>query len=277
MAIRQASYSAPAAACAAEVLHALRTSDGPTTLAQLERQLPRSKSLIFRVLRELEARELVTRDHAGRFRLGIEAFEMATAYLGQWAFADVVRQSLEQLADETGDTVNLGVLRGTEVLYLMKFQGASSYVTVSRVGGRVPANCVAIGKALLAELTDSEIESRLSDPLPQMTDQSVQTVAALLNELKAVRRNGYAIDREQAALGRCAIAVVTNAGRSGHDVTAISISTSAKEFHQRREELLDKLLKARELLERDRLTRTALATASDRGGPDILDVEPPGS
>ena len=91
MAVRQGAYSAPAAACAAEVLHALRTSDGPVTLAQLERQLPRSKSLIFRVLRELEAREFVMRDHAGGFRLGIEAFEMATAYLGQWAFADVVR------------------------------------------------------------------------------------------------------------------------------------------------------------------------------------------
>lgn len=272
MAVRQASYSAPAAACAAEVLHALRTSDGPITLAQLERKLPRSKSLIFRVLRELEAREFIMRDHAGQFRLGIEAFEMATAYLGQWAFANVVRQSLEQLADETGDTVNLGVLRGTEVLYLMKFQGASSYVTVSRVGGRVPANCVAIGKALLAELPDTEIRARMRDPLPQMTDQSVQTVRDLLKELGLVRQNGYAVDRGQAALGRCALAVVTNAGRSDHDMTAVSISTSAKGFDDRITHLLEQLTRARDLLERDRKTRSALAAASDRDAAN-LEVE----
>lgn len=273
MAVRHGAYSAPAAACAAEVLHALRTGDGPVTLAQLERHLPRSKSLIFRVLRELEAREFVVRDNAGGFRLGIEAFEMATAYLGQWAFADVVRQCLRQLANETGDTVNLGVLRGTEVLYLMKFQGASSYVTVSRVGGRVPANCVAIGKALLAELSDSEISARLRDPLPQMTDHSVQTVEDLLNELGIVRQQGHAIDREQAALGRCALAVVTNAGRSDHNLTAMSISTSVSQFDERRKQLLDRLVSARELLERDRLTRTALAASADGGSPPDLDPD----
>jgi len=277
MAVRQGAYSAPAAACAAEVLHALRTSDGPVTLAQLERQLPRSKSLIFRVLRELEAREFVMRDHAGGFRLGIEAFEMATAYLGQWAFADVVRQTLRQLADETGDTVNLGVLRDAEVLYLMKVPGASSYVTVSRVGGRVPANCVAIGKALLAELSDTAIAARLRDPLPQMTDQSVQTLRDLMEELEVVRKQGHAIDREQAALGRCALAVVTNAGRPDHELTAVSISASASRFEERRDQLLDRLLHARELLERDRLTRTALAHGADGDSPPDLDLDLPGS
>lgn len=276
MAVRQASYSAPAAACAAEVLHALRTSGGPVTLAQLERQLPRSKSLIFRVLRELEARQFVMRDEAGRFRLGIEAFEMATAYLGQWAFADVVRQTLEQLANATTDTVNLGTLRGPEVLYLMKFQGSSSYVTVSRVGGRVPANCVAIGKALLAELSDTEVQARLRDPLPQMTERSVATLNELLDELDAVRRNGYAVDREQAALGRCAIAMAVNAGRSDHDATAVSISTAARDFDARQESLLGQLLAARELLERDRITRQALAAASDATPGATLDLELPG-
>lgn len=272
MATSQASYSAPAAACAADVLHSLRTSRGPLTLAQLERALPQSKSLIFRVLRELESRELVIRDGAGRFRLGIEAFELATAYLSQWAFADVVRQTLEQLADETGDTVNLGTLRVTEVLYLMKFQGSSSYVTISRVGGRVPANCVAIGKALLADLTDDEIRAKFRDPLPQMTERSVQTVDSLLRELRGIRREGYAVDREQAALGRCAIAVVVHAGESDHDATAVSISTSARGFDARLEDLHTNLLRARELIERDRLTRIALAAASD-GAAAMLDAE----
>jgi len=275
VAVRQASYSAPAAACAAEVLHALKSSDAPLTLAQLERLLPRSKSLIFRVLRELESHELVMRDGLGRFRLGIEAFEMATAYLSQWAFADVVRQTLEQLADETGDTVNLGVLRGGEVLYLMKFQGASSYVTISRVGGRVPANCVAIGKALLAKLDDSDVQRRFTEPLPQMTERSVRTMDGLLGELRAVRRDGHAIDREQAALGRCAVAVTAHIASTAPDPSAISISTSAAGFDDRVELLLDRLLRARELLDRDRQTRTALASAGETDTATLGDLTMP--
>ena len=275
MAVRQASYSAPAAACAAEVLHALKSSDAPLTLAQLERLLPRSKSLIFRVLRELESHELVMRDGLGRFRLGIEAFEMATAYLSQWAFADVVRQTLEQLADETGDTVNLGVLRGGEVLYLMKFQGASSYVTISRVGGRVPANCVAIGKALLEKLDDSDVQRRFTEPLPQMTERSVRTMDGLLGELRAVRRDGHAIDREQAALGRCAVAVTAHIASTAPDPSAISISTSAAGFDDRVELLLDRLLRARELLDRDRQTRTALASAGETDTATLGDLTMP--
>lgn len=272
MAVGQATYSAPAAACAAEVLHALKSSDAPLTLAQMERILPRSKSLIFRVLRELEVHELVMRDSVGRFRLGIEAFEMATAYLHQWAFADVVRQTLEQLAQETGDTVNLGVLRGGEVLYLMKFQGASTYVTISRVGGRVPANCVAIGKALLAELSDAEVRSRFTEPLPQMTERSVKTIDGLLGELRTARRDGYAIDREQAALGRCAVAMTTHTASSPHDPSAISISTAAAGFDDRVEGLLESVRRARDVLDRDRQTRTALATAGEGDGTSLPDL-----
>lgn len=278
MAVRQAAYAAPAAACAAEVLSALKRSDQALTLAQLERTLPRSKSLIFRVLRELESRELVARDSSGRYRLGIEAFELGAAYLHQSSYTDVIRQTLEQLARDTGDTVNLGVLRGGEVLYIMKFPGASSYVTISRVGGRVPANCVAIGKALLAQLPEEEIRGRLRDPLTKMTERSVDRVDDLLDELGRVRRDGYAVDREQAALGRCAVALTAKMSFPD-DLAAISLSTAASTFDTRREALVQHLQRARDTLTRDHQTRIALAHLGpeDRDGiPDALDT-PSGS
>lgn len=259
-------YSAPAAACAADILHALKASDVPLSLAQLERELHRSKSLIFRVLRELEARELVVRDSVGRYRLGIEAFELGAAYLNQSPYAEVVRQTLEQLAISTGDTVNLGVLRGTDVLYIMKFQGASSYVTVSRVGGRVPANCVAIGKALLASLSDDEIRARFDEPLPQMTERSVDRLDDLLRELDEVRKRGYAIDFEQAALGRCALAVATAPFGTNVDRTAMSISSVAATFDERFDGLLDGLRRARDTIDRDRATRMTLGRTGDELG-----------
>lgn len=71
-------YSAPAAACAAEVLLALRGSD-KKSLAELHRELGGSKGLIFRVLHELIPRGLVERDAGGLFQLGISTFEISAA------------------------------------------------------------------------------------------------------------------------------------------------------------------------------------------------------
>lgn len=261
---RKAAYAAPAAACAAEVLTALKRADGAQSLAQLERVVPRSKSLIFRVLRELESHDLVAREVSGRYRLGIESFELGAAYLTHMSYADVVRETLAQLAKDTGDTVNMGVLRDADVLYVMKFPGASAYVTISRIGGRVPANCVAIGKALLAQLTDEDLRARMPQPLPKMTERSVGRLDDLLLELERVRDRGYAVDREQAALGRCALAVAVDFGESS-EPAAISVSTDAASFGERLEGLVARLIHARETLERDWHTRMAMGQGDHDG------------
>jgi IclR family acetate operon transcriptional repressor len=209
-------------------------------------------------LRELEACDFLTRDQIGRYALGLAAFEVGAAYANQSPFVPTVRRVLHELADESGETINLGVLRGPQVLYVMKFPGRSAYVTVSRVGGYVPANCVAIGKALLAELPEEEIRRRFSDPLLKMTDRSVQTVEELLKELEMARAAGCAIDREQAALGRCAIAVPVRLEApelSGQ--AAISVSTSVSDFDLKFDSLLRRLLGARDRIERDGRARGA--------------------
>jgi DNA-binding IclR family transcriptional regulator len=256
-----AQYSAPAALCAGQALLALARSDEPLSLAQLERAVASSKSLLFRVLRELEACDFLTRDAMGRYALGLAAFEIGAAYANQSPFVPVVRRVLQELARESGETINLGVLRGAQVLYVMKFPGRSAYVTVSRVGGHVPANCVAIGKALLTGFPEEEIRRRFPDPLARMTDRSVQTVEELLAELEVSRAAGYAIDREQAARGRCAIAVPVRLEApelSGQ--MAISVSTSVTDFDARFAALLEGLLEARDRIERDGNSRAAWTT-----------------
>ena len=237
-------YSAPAAACAAEILSVMKRTQGPVTLAQLERQLDRTKSLIFRVLRELEQAELLYRDSHGQYRVGIEAFGMATAYLNASGFEEGVRSVLLELADEAKETVNLGVLRGAEVTYLMKYLGPNSYVSISRVGGSVPANCVAMGKVLLAQLSDEEVAARFPEPLPRLTTHSLVTLRDLLDELAQVREQGYAWDRQEAALGRSGLALVVPFGDQRYPRAGVSISTSEEQFEDRRAQLLQLLRSA---------------------------------
>src|SRR5690606_2688721 len=156
-------------------------------LTELARSLEQTKSLLFRVLHELEAQALVARDESGRYVLGLEAFELGAAYLAQHGFDSVMRGVLHGLSDRTGETVNLGVLDGTEILYTSKYVQPDAYVTISRVGGRVPAHCVAIGKVLLAELPDAVVAQRYDDvTMRTMTGRSISSLPDLLVELAAI-------------------------------------------------------------------------------------------
>src|SRR5690606_24048236 len=148
---------------------------GPLTLTELERVTGRSKSLVFRSLRELEQRQFVSRASDHRYRLGLVAFEVGAAFLSQGGIDDSIRETLRVLADQTGESTNLGILRGAEVLYLMKFEGRASYVTLSRVGGRAPATCTANGKALLSTLSTAELKKAVQEPFAQMTQRSLTT------------------------------------------------------------------------------------------------------
>ena len=265
-------YAAPAAACAVDVLAFLGSSSAALSLSELERGVLRSKSLIFRVLRELEAGDMVDRDASGRYRLGLGALEIGAASLGQRGFTELVGGILQSVADESGETVSLGVLRGSEVLYLMKFQGPNSYITISRVGGRVPATCVAIGKVLLAQLSESDIRAEFGrSRFPRMTPKSVSTVPALLDEIHAARINGFAIDKEQAVLGRCGIAVALQLRELG-ETAALSISTSIETFDARRPRLLQALIAARDRIERDDAARNTLVTAGARDRSRLPDA-----
>lgn len=224
--------------------------------------------MIFRVLRELTDKELVTRDVNGRYRLGIEAFEIGAAYMSQADSTEIVRHVLQELAYTAGETVNLGVLRSNEVLYVMKFLGPKSFVTISRVGGRVPANCIAIGKVLLAQLSEKELRAILSDPLPQLTNNSIATLEDLLIELEQTREQGYAVDEEEAVLGRCGLAVVARGPSTSLHTVGISLSTDRDLFDERREELLKHLSSAAKRIEREMTARIPLASVGGEHWPN---------
>lgn len=246
------SYSAPAAACAGEVLLLLSRSAHPMSLAEIERGLPRTKSLVFRVVRELESQRLLEREGDGRYRLGIASFELGAGYLSQAQFLDVVRQVLQQLARDAGETVNLGVLSGMEALYILKYLGQSAWVTITNVGGRVPANCVAIGKALLAELDDDELTSVVQrGPLVRMTPRSLTDPADLMSDIDKTRERGFALDEQEAVLGRCGLAVAVRLTGGSHDFAAVSLSTNAESWEDSRPRLRQLLLEAKGRINRE--------------------------
>jgi DNA-binding IclR family transcriptional regulator len=142
---------------------------------------------------------------------------------------DLVRTArplMEDLADRTRETVNLGVLSGEDVIYVDQATGARSIVSVSWVGRRTPLHCTAAGKVLLAFASPSERERLLSKPLTAETPRTIVDLPALLAQLEGVRTRGYAQTQEELEEGLNAVAAPVRQA-DGHTVAALSVSGPA--------------------------------------------------
>ena len=253
-------YSAPAAACTAELLLVLARSETSLTPAQLSARTGSSKSLVFRVLVELQARDYVSRLPDGSYSLGLAVLELGGAFSASVPLLSSVRRVLRRVADQTGETVSLGVLQGGEVLYLMREEGTRSVFAVSHVGKRLPANAVALGKALLARKSDEQVRAVFARAggLESLTPATITSLSSLLEDLALTRARGHAEEHGETVSGRCCVAVAAPFHQQGIDQAAISISMDEARFAAGRDSVIRALTEAGEALEREARGRAAI-------------------
>lgn len=174
----------------------------------------------------------------GRYRLGwriVELYETMRASLDLRAVATSV---LHALNEETGETVNMGVLDHEEVLYLDRVSGRMQLsVTGLRPGSRLEPHCCAIGKVLLAFTHPVEAQQILNArPLKRYTEHTITDPTKVFAELDEVRRTGLAYEEgEVVAEVACIAAPVKDP--FGATVAAISLTVPAARMHKRRVEL----------------------------------------
>ena len=211
------------------ILDTLAKEPENVSLMELAAKLQLHKSTAHRLLMILERHRMVEREpQAGRYRLGLRLFELGALAIARFNIRDCARPHLERVLFETEETVHLCVLDSGEVLYVDKVEPTRSVRMASKIGRLSPAHCSAVGKAMLAHLSEREVDEILKQHgLPRMTAKTIVTPADLKAELKAVRERGYAIDNEEAEDGvRCVGAAVL--GNNGRPLGAIS--TSAPSF-----------------------------------------------
>jgi DNA-binding IclR family transcriptional regulator len=139
---------------------------------------------------------------------GRALFAIGLAALHDLAVRDVARPDIEELSRVVGETVHLIVLQGPRTLIVDAVEGQQVVRVGARIGGSAPPNCVSAGKVLLSALTDRQIVSLLGpDPLPQMTERSIDNIADLLVAIDEVRRAGYATNFDEHEVGATACAV----------------------------------------------------------------------
>lgn len=197
---------------------------GQRSLGELSRELNIPKSSLHGILRTMSGRGWVQPDRTGtRFGLGLRALQVGAAYLDGDDTVGLLRDVLDALAEQFGETVHLGRLDGSQVVYLAKRESVHPLRMFSAVGRRLPAHATALGKALLAGRATLEVDRLLPDPLPRLTPNTLTDRTALHSELARTRRRGYAVDREENSAGIRCLAVAVPLRTPAVDAISVSI------------------------------------------------------
>jgi DNA-binding IclR family transcriptional regulator len=225
------------------LLEALGESGGEIGIAELSKRVGLHVSTTHRILSTLIGRGYARQSlETGRYALGARALRLGEAYLGQMDLRRLVRPVLERLSRETGETANLVILDGREVLYLDKVESPQSLRIFSRIGHRAPLHCTAAGKVLLAYRTKTEVDTLLGHgPWEALTRHTITSGSQFRRELEKVREQGYALDQEECEEETCCLAVPIRDARGGVEA-ALSISAPAVRLTPRRQETLIPLL-----------------------------------
>lgn len=208
----------------AQLLDAIAACEGPATLKILAAETGLHPSTAFRILAALGGVGLVERDASGHYVLGRKILQLA----GHVQRGVDIRQEalplMQSLRDQVGETVNLTVREGDQVVYIERVTPQRMMRVEQVIGSRAPLHVTAVGKLMLAELGEAFLKAYVKRTgLPAFTDHTLHTLAALREEVQRAERNGYALDNEEAEEGVGCIGVLIR-DRSGTVVAGLSVS-----------------------------------------------------
>lgn len=209
---------------AARLLKVFRSREADLGVTELARRLGLGKSTVHRLLTTLVAEGLIEQDpRTGGYRLGIVMFELGEAVRVHLDLHAAVGQVLGELRAQTGESSQVGVLDGHEVVYVDRLESAHSLRLFTETGRRVPVHCTSSGKVLLAYLPEARRHTVLRGaPLTALTPHTITDPEQLAAELARVRRRGWAEAVNEREIGLASIAAPVR-DINGEVVAAISI------------------------------------------------------
>jgi IclR family acetate operon transcriptional repressor len=205
---------------------------GPLRLTALATELGLGKSTAHLLLQTLREDGMVEYDAgSSTYRVGLRAFEIGTAAVEQGGFGARLTGAMEELGRRCNESVSLGVLSAGSVLFVQRIESPEILRADIRPGTRMPLHASASGKALLASMTDDQVERLLPDLLPATAQRTLRQRNALLAELRLIRQRGYAAQSEEFVDGIAAVAApVLDSG--GRVLASLSIAGPTARFDE---------------------------------------------
>ena len=212
---------------AIEVLDIIASASEPLRFTDVLRLAGQPRGTLHRQITNLVAEELITVNRDQSYGVGPRLLQFAWRAWAGNQFRSIAEPHICQLHEATGETVHLGILRGTDVIYLDKVESRQNVRMVSQIGSTAPAWCTGVGKAALSALPDDELRARIAAiHFTRFTPHTIADPRSLMDEIYNIRREGNAYDREEHEVGICCVAAPVHAAErclfAGVSVTAPS-------------------------------------------------------
>ncbi len=230
----KSNYIIQSVAHALDVLEEFKGDAVELGVTELSKKLKLHKNNIFRLLATLEARGYIEQNKSTEnYRLGLKSLELGQTFIRQMGLLRQARQTLERLAEKANETTYLAIIRNHDVIYLDVVEANQTVRVASRVGLRLPPYCTAVGKVLIASDSEEEIRKRLPEIMEKRTPKTMTDPKTLVEHLKKVNSQGYALDDEEFEEGvRCIGAPIRD--YTGNVVAAVSISGPAMRMTEKK-------------------------------------------
>jgi DNA-binding IclR family transcriptional regulator len=215
------------------LLDALAQSDEPESLKKLSEITKLHPSTAHRILNDMVACRLVERADSGTYRLGLKLLELGNLVKARLSVREAAQLPMRALHKLTGQTVNLSVRQGDEIVYIDRAYSERSGMQVVRaIGGRAPLHLTSVGKLFLADDDSAKIKAYVAKTgLNGHTQNSIHDAAQLEKELELVKTLGHARDDEELEMGvSCMAAAILD--DTGKLVAGLSLSAPTERIQE---------------------------------------------
>ncbi|MCC9622755.1 helix-turn-helix domain-containing protein [Thalassospira sp. MA62] len=213
---------------ALSVLNALAESDDGMTLTEIAHKVKLPPSTAHRLLTTMQHERYVSFDgERTLWFVGVQAFSVGNAFTKNRNLSQIARPYMRALMEDSGETVNLAIADGGEVIFLSQVECRKMMRALVTPGRRALMHCSGVGKALMAFLPDEDLVAIIDQHgLPKITERTLTDETELRQNLSRSRDLGYAVDDEEHAVGlRCVAGVVRD--ETGAPIAALSLSGPA--------------------------------------------------
>lgn len=206
-----------------------------TSLSEVAMRAGMPPSTAHRLMMTLQGHRYADYDESTQdWMIGVEAFRIGSGFLNRMSVVEAAHPMLQGLVAETGETANLAIADDGDVIFVSQVETSNPIRAFFRLGTRSRMHASAVGKALLAQFTQEEVESLLQRKgLPEFTAKTITRPDRLFAELELIRNQGWSFDDEEHYAGmRCVAAPVY--GTRGNAIAAISVSGPSVRFADRK-------------------------------------------
>ena len=207
------------------VVETLSKQDEPIRLQDLAEALSMNPSTALRFLTSLQKKGYVAQEETGRYFMTYKICNIANDITSRIGIRRICFPYLRSVAHIFDESANLAIERDMQMVYIEVIDGPNQMLTTrQRIGNIAPMHCTGVGKLILLEFSDQQIDQMIAQRgLQKFTENTLATKEQLLGELEEVRRCGYAFDNEECEIGvRCIAAPIRN--YTGKTTAGISVS-----------------------------------------------------